>query len=417
MTSLYSLLTFIVSILLYPLFHLTERGRDRIKERYGFWNLDTDKELIWFHAASVGEVKGILPVLKELRKQDFPYEILVTASSANGLREAKHYADHLRLLPYDNLIWLRRATKHLRIKLFVVSETEIWPNLFMYMSELGVIKTWINARISEKTLKRYSFFSNALSTVLKTFHSISAADIRSARFLSELCQENIPILGNTKYDFEPSISSAEEARNLAKKYFAESKKVVVLGSLRPAEDDFWFPAIAKNQNKFHFIVAPRHKEKFVYFEQKLRASGIDFVKYSELTEPTTKSCVLLDAMGQLEGVYSFATLAFVGATLVPIGGHNPLEPAVYGNALVLGPFYSNISDIVEGLEEEKAVRIVKSSAEIEDIFLELRRSPSEFERLGSAAKRVAEINRGATQKIVSVIQSYLESEEVKRASF
>ena len=205
---------------------------------------------------------------------------------------------------------------------------------------------------------------------------ICAADEITRERLIELgaIKEKIEVVGNAKYDLKPSVGSEDAKLELHNSIFNEQLPVIVLGSIRPGEEEIWFTPLLqkfKEGHAFQLIVAPRHPEKFDFFVEKLNEYQFEFDKWTELNDSgaaTSKKVVLLDTLGRLEQIYSLASLVFIGGSYVDFGGHNPLEAAAYGSCIAMGPYVSNVSDVIEGMQREEAVTIVRSKSDVEDLL-------------------------------------------------
>ncbi len=386
-----------------PFFLCHSRGKRRLSERFGCWNVQSDN-LLWFHGASVGEVIGLLPIIDGCRSRFPNYQILLTATSPTGLDLALGKTDFQALLPFDNAIWLKKAIKGLGIKAFIFGETEIWPTLLDILGD--VPRILVNGRCSDATLRIWDkkVIKPVITECLASLDAVFAINQKYADRFSQHGAKNVSVNGNTKYDSEPSIKSKQEAAELKASFFKDDLPTLILGSLRPGEEDIWFPALKRED--INVLVAPRHQEKFEYFATKLAEYKIDFARRSK--NDKTKRVVLLDTMRELEKAYSFADLAFIGATLVPkLGGHNPLEAAAYGVPIVIGPYYENIDNIVAELNSAKGVFIIQSETNVKKILDRLVEKDPDLISAGQAAKAVAERQRGACKRILDRIEAVL----------
>src|SRR5690606_25742228 len=161
-----------------PLFLFSERGRSRLAERFGAWNLK-EKKVIWFHGASYGEISGILPLLERVRREYPTLRTLVTATSVTGLKLAENKANHVRLLPFDSAVWLAHATDGIEIKTLIITETELWPGLITYLHKKGVPVYIINGRLRDSAYPKYKLFRYFLRRIFKIPKIILTADIES----------------------------------------------------------------------------------------------------------------------------------------------------------------------------------------------------------------------------------------------
>ena len=407
---LYDAITLILSVIAGPLFALSPRGRARLAERYGRWRLPaslTGRPVIWFHGASVGELNGLRPVVERMRKAFPSHAIVISSTSPGGADFAAALGDAAFVLPFDNPVWLRSVLRKLQPQRFVLTETELWPALLKLLAQSGTPIYMVNAVISDYSAPRYRFLRPMLRAVFPQVRKILCVDRKSMQRFLELGASPAAVLlcGNSKYEVHPSISTAGERDQLHARFFGNARPVVVLGSLRPGEERRWFPALAEYVNRLNFVVAPRHKEKFDYFAGRLAEAQITFARWSEdnQTPRTDRAVMLLDAMGVLEKVYSFAALAFVGGTLEDWGGHNPLEPAAYGVAPVVGPHITKIRDVVERLSDADACFRVTSEDDCRKLLERLCHETTSIAASGARARVVWEEFSGAAERITAAI--------------
>lgn len=405
----YAGLMFVLALVAAPFFLLSQRGRVRLAERFGYWNLP-EQTYLWFHGASMGEIGGVLPVIRALREAHPEAKILVTATSVTGLERAAGEAHETRLLPFDSRWYLRRALRGAQIKALIVTETELWPELIGEVSSRGAALYMINAIVSDLTISRYRAVRILLAPLLRRFNAILCGSEQSRARLLELgaASDAILVTGNSKYDVQPSVTSEDRIRELKTQYFKScGTRVLVLGSLRPGEENLWFPEMGRalsRDDQLSVIVAPRHKEKFEFFAQRLREFDIPFRRRSEPAGSDNERVVLLDTYGELESAYSFADAVFVGGSLVDAGGHNPLEPACYGAYIAMGPFSHKVGTIAAELEQAAALRRVASCEDIRILLDEMRKNPAMFKAQGESARGVWRAHRGATAKIIEHLQ-------------
>ena len=244
---------------------LLRRGRVRPLERLGFWKPAPICDW-WFHGASVGEVAGIIPILKALKTNTPTTRILVTTTSPTGLVGAEGIADEVRLLPFDSPWCIARAMRRIPAKNLVISETELWPTLIAEATQAGMTLYLINGRISDYTAKSYRYLQFLFAPLLSTFHRIFVVANRDRERLLSLGApaDRIEVVGNTKYDITPTITESAEkvalrerlfpdlvtgVSNPADKKHSSSTKIVVLGSVRPGEETDWFSKVALFRSK------------------------------------------------------------------------------------------------------------------------------------------------------------------------
>lgn len=412
---LYQAGTLLASAPLLPLMLLRPRGRARIRERYGDWNLAL-KDCVWFHGASLGEINSLLPIMHQVRAELLSIPILATASSTTGLEKARIASDYQRLQPIDNWLWLERAASKIKPRGLIFAETELWPAFLGYLKARQVPLLLVNARISDYSYPHYQRLRWFIAPLLKDIDLILAGDQTSAERFITLGADpgRVKLAGNAKYDIRPTVTTPGEARELRRRFFADDDPVLVLGSLRPGEDELWFPVLKgayDGGKRLNIIVAPRHQEKFEFFARRLDELGLRYRRKSrqssEQAAEQTERVVLLDTMGELNRVYSFADVAFVGGTLVNWGGHNPLEPAMYNACVAMGPYTNNVAELVKTMEECGGCLRLRDASDLTQLVDKLARSDSTLKDIGAKGFKVWQQVSGATSRIVSFVLPYL----------
>lgn len=401
---MYNLAMFVLSLLVGPLFLLSERGRRRFFERYGSWRLKDSSTLLWFHGASLGEVAGLLPLLQETKRISNS-KILVTATSPTGLDKVEAQVDFVRLLPFDCSVWIERALAGLKIERCIITETEIWPGLLRALAKHKIKVSFVNARISERSLKAYGRFPRLFRSALTKVDKILCADKLSyERFLKlGLSSEKLHYLGNSKYDRAKTFQASQEITKFKQELFKNDLPVLTLGSIRPGEDKIWFPAISatkKEGKRFNLIVAPRHKEKYSYFKQELSKLQENFTQRS-LQQEACEGILLLDTMGELEKVYSFSALAFIGGSIVDFGGHNPFEALAYGVPVAMGSYRHAVQELTLELEQAGALFTVDKIQQAQEVIRLMCEDPARLQIAGEAGVKVWLENQGATNRILN----------------
>ncbi|MDZ4786998.1 MAG: glycosyltransferase N-terminal domain-containing protein [bacterium] len=397
-------------------FLLIPRGRKYLKERLGFWGLETSQAIVWFHGSSLGELRGILPILLEIKKNYPELKSLVTTTTQSGREFLEGKCDFPRMLPLDIGIFYAHAISNINVKILIVSETEIWPALLWFVKERNIKSVLINGRISDSSWPTYKRFRWFFRDLLSSFERICAADqISKERFLDLGFNANQIILtGNSKYDFDPIVKDTLLRKKLKESFFSTNQLIVSLGSLRPGEESIWFPAIkeilAKFNGRIGVIIAPRHPEKFQFFAEALNSYQMPFTKWSKIQDLLDKKnqIILLDTLGELEKCYSFSDLAFIGGSIGNYGGHNPLEAAAYGVALCMGPSIFSVREIVKELKANSGLLDVNNVEQAKSVLRKLLEEPTEIIKIGQQSKIVFESFKGAKDKVLKVLNPMLE---------
>jgi 3-deoxy-D-manno-octulosonic-acid transferase len=390
----------------------------RWAERFGFFKAPLNlRDSLWVHAVSVGEVSAAEPLIKAL-KRDYPGAPLVvtTVTPTGTARVRQLFGDsvfHI-YLPYDLPYAVNRFLAGVRPRLALIVETEIWPNLYFACRRRGIPLMIVNARLSERSLRGYrprplrGMVRAALSCV-----SLIAAQTRSdaARYrLIGAPADRVMVCGNLKSDMPvPPDALATGAR--LREHWGAGRPVWIAASTHEGEEQAVLEAhlaVLKRLPDALLLIAPRHPERFRPVENAVRSLGFAAGSYSVEGMPSTSNQVfVIDAMGQLMPFYAAAGAAFVGGSLIPIGGHNVLEPAALGTPVLVGPYTFNSEEIVANLIEQGGALRVPDSASLGDAVLNLLRDDGRRREMGRAAQQVFELERGAVSRVMELIAAQL----------
>lgn len=389
------------------------RGRRRFPERFGFWPHVDDIDW-WFHGASVGEVQGLLPLIKTIRDKEQSTRMFLSASSPTGLERGASSVEQCSLLPLDAPVLVDRALRTVSFKRFVLSETELWPNAIHTILGRGVPCHIVNGRISDYTLEWYKRLRSVFGPLLRGFCTISVPDEEQRdRFIAlGASPGSVYVTGHTKYDTNPKFANEGARQELREELFPgikESEPLVTLGSIREGEEGIWFEALARlwqAGSSVRVIVAPRHAERYEYFASAMSLFSDGFTRWTSRQAVRTSSpkALLLDSMGVLENAYAASDLAFVGATLVDIGGHNPFEPAMYGVPIVVGPYTSVIREPISQLRAQNAVAEISTVEEVSNLLVRLSRNDRQLIDAGKKAYQVWSTHRGSAVRALEVVR-------------
>ncbi len=426
---LYSVLVVAGFVLVSPWFlYQAIRYRKYIEslwQRMGYlpvsFNMDGEPS-IWIHAVSVGEVLTARPLARDLRARYPRLRLFLSTTTMTGHAIARRHMqdiDGLFYFPFDLGIFVRRTLELVRPRVFVMVETEIWPNLLRECRRRGVKTAIVNGRLSERSYPRYRLVRGFMRQVLDDIDGFCVQSEESARRFIDLGANpgRVTVTGSLKFDsldVEPTPSIQSRARDRVLRYFriAPSRPVVVAGSTMKGEDAAVLRAFRRVRSAVPatmLILAPRHLERAADVEQQCRQEGFKTVRRSDLAidaEPRA-DIVLLDSIGELATIYQLATVAFVGGSLVPTGGHNLLEPAVFGKPIVFGPHMENFAEIADAFLAHAAAVQVRSDRELDEVLTALMTEPIRRARLGAAARALVEANRGAKDKSVEVLSALL----------
>ena len=418
MYALYSALLalFLLVTLPYWLVQMMRHGKYRagLRQRLGSvpprLTVNDKKRTIWVHAVSVGEVVASSAVVEALQREFPNHRILVSTTTGTGQKLAAHRfgAENVFHFPLDFNFAIRPYLAALHPELVVVAETEFWPNFLNLAKRGGARIGVINCRISDRSLPGYKRFRFWLPKVLDNVDLFLAQTEEDRRRLIEIGapQSRISVAGNLKFDVAPPAAPAIVASIRGSLDETGAGPVLVCGSTLEDEEGALLSAfsnILANHPKAVMILAPRHPERFAAVAKLVEKLGFRMLRRSLWSgESLAGSVFLADTIGELAALYSLATVAFVGGSLVPRGGHNILEPALYGVPVVTGNHYENFRDIVNYFRERNAVRVV-GVAELPLVFMELIENRDARETLGRNALAALESQRGATVRTVDAL--------------
>ena len=382
-----------------------------------------ERPLIWLHAVSVGEVLAVTRLVRALESA-LPGALIVvstTTRTGQALASERFESNRVFYCPLD-LPWAVRAWLNaLKPSSLVLAETEFWPNLLHGCFRRDIPVAVVNARISDRSWPRYKRLRRLWQPLLSRLSRVLAQSQTDAdRLLALGCRpDRVSVAGNLKFDVRAAQES--EATRLLKSMTA-GLRVVVAGSTLEGEEsaliEAW-PRLLAADSQLVLVLAPRHPERFGVVAALLEKSGLLWCKrsdwYSESPGARPASVdalrpgtiVLLDTIGELASVYSLASVAFVGGSLVPAGGHNPLEPAQFGVPIVMGPHYANFVAIVESLRSHDAMRIA-AKEDLASTLIELLRDRAAAGTMGARAKEVFDRQAGATDRCVAAIRELLD---------
>jgi 3-deoxy-D-manno-octulosonic-acid transferase len=434
---LYSVATLIALVALSPYF-LYQALRHKkyvgsLGQRLGYLpvalNLDGEPS-IWIHAVSVGEVLSTRPVIDELRKRYPSLRLFLSTTTRSGQQLARRSItdiDGIFYFPFDWPFTVRRTLSIVRPKLFVMVENEIWPTMLRECRRRGVKTLVINGRISVRSFPRYRLIRPFFKRVLADIDRFCVQGEETASRLVSLGAERsrLTITGSLKFDALDAspLPGRGPARVLRFFRMSPNRPVLIAGSTMRGEDE----AVIRAFNRVRttpgganalLVIAARHPERFDEVERLCKSEGLATVRRSELpidAEPRADA-VILDTIGELAHLYQIATAVFVGGSLVPAGGHNILEPALYGKSIIFGPHMENFNEIAETFLANRAAIQVHNPRELETAIVGLLGDPVRRARLGAAARALIDTNRGAKDRTLAVIADLLPPPERGRSA-
>lgn len=422
----YRLLTRLIFTLSFPVFLfyalLTGRHRVGLGQRLGIYGKEnipkTDGPTIWLHGASVGEIKAAELLLERLSR-DFPeVNLVVTTVTEQGLKIARQsLGDQATCLfaPLDLPGAANRAIKTINPDIYLCLETELWPNTLAGLRENGVACFLLNARLSEKSFRRYRWFRGFTRQVLNGFSGIAAISKVDADRLITLgaAPEKVTISGNVKYDLPPILDPENTRREWQLILgLTEDTPVLVAGSTHGGEELLLlevFAALKQGLPELVLVLAPRHLDRQGPLQAELSGAGANFDLLSQIKRNgRSNDIVLVDSMGDLATLYSVATFIFCGGSLVERGGHNILEAARWGRPVFYGPSMKDFTDAKELLEAGGGGFQVTDAAELTEKIRRLANNPELYKRAASGAKASASGQNGAVDRQLQLVFAALD---------
>jgi 3-deoxy-D-manno-octulosonic-acid transferase len=399
-----------------------KRFRKSLPQRMGFFQKPPFKKPIWVHAASVGEVFCCLPLLKKVKKE-FPHlRIVLTTMTSTGNETAKTSlleADLVLFVPIDHPLFIGRAIEKIQPRLLLIAETELWPNLLRSCGKRGIPIILFNGRISPKSFRRYLFFRFFFKECLKYPSLLLMQTEEDRTRIIEIggISQKTRTVGNLKFDqtFPPLIQ--EVIPKMAKTLGLQGKeKILIAGSTHSGEEEILitlYKELKKMDPHLVLILAPRHLERLEEVEKILRKESLSYLRKTTLSlvagrpDQERPDVILLDTMGELMGIYSLGTLVFVGGSLVPIGGHNPLEPLFFRKCVFFGPYMSNFFEISSRLVEAGGAIQVSGKEELFSQWKHLLFDERACSELGERGYQFIQKHQGATERMVEEIRPFL----------
>ena len=388
----------------------------RWPERFGFFDAPGFSGSLWVHAVSVGEVNAAEPLIKALR-HDYPNaSIVVTTVTPTGMaRVHQLFGDavfHV-YLPYDLPFAVNRFLQRIRPQLALIVETEIWPNLYHACHKRGVPMMIVNARLSDRSLRGYRALRGTVRSALRCVQVIAAQSVADAaryRLLGAEPQQ-VVVTGNMKFDMHipPHAAAAGESM---RQQWGRARPVWMAASTHEGEDVAALEAHQRVLEQFPdalLLIAPRHPERFRMVEHAARNLGFTVGTYSAGGTPASSHQVfVIDTMGRMMPFYAASDVAFVGGSLVPIGGHNVLEPAALGLPVLVGPHTFNFAEITLTLIGEGGAECVDSAERLGADVRRLLDDDARRARMGRVARQVFDRERGAVRRITQMVDALLQ---------
>jgi 3-deoxy-D-manno-octulosonic-acid transferase len=420
---LYSVLLALLGLAYLPVFLVRKVWRGghslALAERFGFVGFRPGPERFWVHAVSVGEVMAAIPLVQALRLRWPDAEIVVSTVTATGARVARTRLPDAAAagfaLPVDFPAATRRAVRRIRPRCFIALETELWPNLLRALAEAGIPAVLANGRISDRSLRRYGRVRGLFRRVLDHVTLFCMQSDENARRIISLGArpERVVVTGNLKMEATPGDDGTD--RLWRRLLHLGTARVWIAGSTHRGEEEPVLDAflalreeLRQAAEPFCLILAPRHPERVDEVESLARARGLTPVRRSRIPAGAPSELILLDTVGELATLYGVAEVIFVGGSLVPIGGHNVIEPALHAKPVLFGPHMGNFRDAAALLLRAEAAIQLRDAEELAPAVRALLADGAARRRLGDAAWTAVRAHQGACQRTLAALETLLE---------
>lgn len=363
---------------------------------------------IWVHAVSVGEVMAAHPLIRELKKKYPDRKLILSTVTVTGNYTARRRvpeADAVFYFPFDFPCIVRRVIRGINPQIVLVAETELWPNFFRELKRAGIPSVVINGRISLKSHGNYLKFRELFKQVFDNVTLFCMQSEADAVRIKDIGADplKVTVTGNLKFDQKLSVIKSTPLA------LASGKKVITAGSTHKGEEDALLDIFKQLRLKYPellLIIAPRHPERFDEVEGLINKAGYDCQRRTKLKGPV-KDVLLLDTIGELRSFYSVCDIAFVGGSLVKVGGHNLVEPAAMKKPVIFSRYMFNFKEISEALLSAGGGIMVKDKAELYAQIDNLLSDQELARRMGEKAFSVIEMNSGAAQKTIDAVSRFI----------
>jgi len=385
------------------------------KERIGIYERKLIEDLkkeknIWIHTVSIGEFLTILPLIEKLKKEN---RIVISFTTKTGRKVAEEKLKEVYKVyfPFDISFIVKKVIKLLNPKIIIIAETEIWPNLIINAYKKKIPLIIVNGRISENSFNKYKKIRFLTKKILPYVSKIimRSEDERNKIIYLGADKKNVMVGGSFKFDMAYWMSNEIKPEIIREKYKIENKKIIVFGSIHPEEEEGVVSVIEKIMDKYEdliFVIVPRYIDRTKIYE-KLEKKSIKYVRRSQMSVKNEMKVIVVDTYGELINFYSICDIAFVGGSLNGYGGQNPLEPVSFGKCVICGKDMFLLKYEWEILKNKGGGIEVKNFEELYEKMIYLIENPDIAEEIGKTGYRLILENKGAIEKTLNIINSYI----------
>jgi 3-deoxy-D-manno-octulosonic-acid transferase len=380
-----------------------------VPDRLGFLKLPQLSGAIWVHAVSVGEVKAVERLIEQMRGQ-FPGKPLVVSTSTPAgqklAQERRDIIDHTFFFPIDLRFCVERALQRINPQMVIIAETEIWPNFLRACRNRHIPVVMINGRISDRSFGRYLLVRRWLSRVFADYTIIGMQSETDRQRIEAIGADpqKVTVFGNLKYDV---VDASRPIDATLGRVLQSWEKVWIAASTMPGEEELVLAAFEQlriTHRNLKLVIAPRHADRFDSVEEIVNRRGFLCMRRTRLEQNSPSAVLLLDTIGELAGTFQYASVVFMGGSLVAKGGHNILEPARFEKAVVFGPHMENFRDIARLFLHGNAAIQIQNGAELAPTIEKLLSNGQLASELGRNARAIVEQNTGATARVLRFLR-------------
>ncbi len=375
---------------------------------------------VWLHACSVGEVASVAPLVEEFMRLKLPVHLSVMTKT--GFSHASRLFGHragISYLPWDIPGLMRRFTKRLNPRILLLTETEFWPGMLSACAQYHISVIGINTRISDRSFPRYRisrFLWRRWLSPVALFLAQSGLDAERLTMIG-VDAERIQVVGNLKYTINVPTANAD---NLRQRFDTSmSRPILLVASTHDGEEDallaMW-PQWKRLQPDLLLLLVPRHPERFDDVAEILKQRGIHFFRWSDKKLAGPSEMVLIDAMGVLAGLYTIADMVIIGGSLVPVGGHNPLEAAVCGRGVITGPHVQNFREVMRDMQQANAAVVAEDALALNKTVRHFLQHPDDLKRLNAHAAVLMQDNARVLKETMDALAPFLDIKAAPRGS-